>query len=88
LTDEAPVWPTGLEVLPAAQVRSRVLESAGARPWDRDTMDKKIIEEVKSGSNRIIDSELEGGGYPQVDPASEPFNAEAWDLHNLTEVKR
>lgn len=36
----------------------------GARPWDRDDIDIRIISEIRAGTNRIIDSEQDVGGYP------------------------
>ena len=57
-------WPAGLEPLPAEQVEAWVLENAGARPWDRDSHDRRIISDVAEGRGKIIDSEAEVGGYP------------------------
>ncbi|WBY09359.1 hypothetical protein PIB19_08635 [Sphingomonas sp. 7/4-4] len=41
-----------------------MLAEAGARPWDRDAVDKRIVAEVRSGKGRVIDDEREVGGYP------------------------
>lgn len=61
-----PVWPEGLEPMPANAVKAHVLENAGARPWDRDAIDARLIEEIRNGEGRIIDSEDEAGGYPDA----------------------
>ncbi len=59
-----PLWPEGLEALDARQVEARVLARAGARPWDRDGTDLRLIRQVRGGTGRVIDDEAEVGGYP------------------------
>ncbi|MDO3386254.1 right-handed parallel beta-helix repeat-containing protein [Gilvimarinus sp. SDUM040013] len=68
LLDKPPVWPKGLEALPVAEVREAVLANAGARPWDRDAVDLRIVASARQGRGRIIDSEQDVGGYPKVTP--------------------
>ena len=41
-----------------------VLRGAGARPAERDAIDRRIVESVVSGTGRIIDSQSQVGGYP------------------------
>ncbi|AQR75589.1 hypothetical protein BXU08_00610 [Sphingomonas sp. LM7] len=60
----APFWPAGFAARPAREVEAWVLAEAGARPWDRDAIDKRIVAEVRSGKGRVIDDEREVGGYP------------------------
>ncbi|MEZ4395184.1 MAG: hypothetical protein R3A48_29235 [Polyangiales bacterium] len=40
-----------------------VLTSAGARPWSRDSVDQRVVGEVRSGRGRIIDSQRDVGGW-------------------------
>ncbi len=54
----------------ASTVKDFVLENAGARPADRDPIDRRIIESVQKGRGRIIDSQEEVGGYPDHKPVS------------------
>lgn len=61
----APVWPRNFRARPAATVKAEVLKSAGARPWDRDEIDRRIIRQVVEGTGRVIDSQEQVGGYPQ-----------------------
>ena len=68
--DSPPVWPAGLKAMPAARVKEYVLKNAGARPWDRDEIDARIIRQVIDGTGRIIHSEEEAGGYPRSGPAT------------------
>jgi hypothetical protein len=52
----APVWNTGLVAQNTAgsAVYSRVLSFAGARPTDRDSVDRRIVSEVHARSGKII----------------------------------
>lgn len=61
-----PFWPEGLKLMPSSQVEPHVLANAGARPWDRDTVDRRIVREVKAGRGKVIDDEQEVGGYPKA----------------------
>lgn len=83
LIDTKPVWPLHLEVISSDSVKAHLLEKAGARPWNRDEVDIRIIQEIKEGKNRIIDSEQEVGGYPKALPTFKKFDASGWDIENL-----
>lgn len=80
-----PFWPDGLVALPAASVAESVLRRVGARPWDRDAIDARVVAGVADRTGRIIDSQEEGGGYPDVAPTrhtlripSDSAAVEAW----------
>ncbi len=60
-----PSWPADLEARPATDVAAWVLANAGARPWDRDAVDRRLLEETRTGGGRIIDFESEVGGLPR-----------------------
>lgn len=51
-----PVWPHGLSFLPNTRdiVLNTVLSNAGARPNDRDLIDKRIIANVRNGDGIIV----------------------------------
>ena len=87
LVGEKPVWSSQIEVIPAHKIKDKLLDEAGARPWNRDQIDIRIIQEIKKGKNRIIDSEQEVGGYPTLEPSNKKFDPAEWDLINLTPVK-
>lgn len=59
-----PLWPEGLKAAPARRVEAAVLAQAGARPWDRDRTDLRLVEQVRTGTGGVIDDEAEVGGYP------------------------
>jgi pectate lyase len=76
-------WPEGLSALSAVEVENWVLKNAGARPWDRDPHDVRILADVAEGRGKIIDSETEVGGYPNVPPTRRAFDAKLWDLKTM-----
>jgi len=83
----APPLPLGVRLLAAADVQDAVLAHAGARPWDRDDVDRRILANVVEGRGAIIDHEDEVGGYPVVPEVREPFIEADWDMATM-EPKR
>lgn len=79
-----PLWPEGLQPLSSAEVQRSVLSKAGARPWDRDPDDVRLIADVAEGRGEIIDSENELHGYPQPKPTRRPFNPDDWNLDDMS----
>jgi hypothetical protein len=77
---EKPVWPTGLQALPAAQVRESVLAHAGARPKERDDVDERIVADLRLGKGRIIDSQNDVGGYPTTQATRRALDIPATDI--------
>lgn len=72
---DPPAWPAGMTTLPTSGnvVLDYVLKNVGARPADRDSTDKRIIEEVRSRTGQIINCvgangtarcTKNGGGWP------------------------
>lgn len=55
-------WPPRLTAKPAGETTEWVLATAGARPWDRDVTDRRLIAEARSGQGKIIDFESEVAG--------------------------
>jgi hypothetical protein len=64
-----PIWIEGLTVLPAKQVKEWVLANAGARPWDRDAVDERIVNDVRNGTGQFLDSQGDVGGWPSTEPS-------------------
>ena len=69
-----PIWPSWLTVLPSSSVESSVLAHAGARPADRDAVDARIVNEVRTRTGHIIDSQKEVGGWPNLAVNHRTFN--------------
>src|SRR5262249_11974576 len=58
--------PPNLRVHPSRTVEAGLMASAGARPWDRDEIDRLLLADLAAGRGRIIDSEVEHAiGYPK-----------------------
>jgi len=83
----SPALPEGVKVLSAAQVQDAVIDDAGARPWDRDHDDARIVADTIEGRGRIIDSQKDVNGYPQVKETHQPFDPADWDLDTMTSKK-
>jgi hypothetical protein len=80
---QPPVWPAGLQVLPANQVETYVLRNAGARPWDRDADDLRVTFDVAEGRGKIIDDENQVGGFRPQKVVHAPFVESEWDLDTM-----
>jgi hypothetical protein len=76
-TSTPPAWPSNFTRLSVSNdlVKNSVLKNAGARPADRDSTDKLIVEGVKNGTGRVINCvaangtarcEKNGGGWPTL----------------------
>jgi hypothetical protein len=79
-----PVWPEGTTAVAASELAGLMRENVGARPWDRDAIDARVVEQALSGEGAIIDGESEVGGYPAMEPTSAPFIDAEWDLETMT----
>jgi hypothetical protein len=80
----APLWPEGLKARPSAEVQQWVLANAGARPWDRDYDDVRLIADVAEGRGEHINSESDIHGYPVQKPTARPFVEADWNLTDMT----
>ena len=58
-------WPAGpSRCCPRDDVETHVLANAGARPWDRDADDIRVLFFVAEGRGEIIDDEKDVSAYP------------------------
>jgi pectate lyase len=78
-----PVWWPGTAVLAARDVETHVLGRAGARPWDRDADDLRVLFFVAEGRGEIIDDEKQVGGYPKMAQTRAPFVEGDWNLDTM-----
>lgn len=81
----APELPPGLRVHASAQVEAGLMAAAGARPWDRDEIDRLLLEGIAAGRGRILDSETEHPlGYPKHAPTRRAFDPAQWNLDDMS----
>jgi hypothetical protein len=61
--DAYPVWNSGITMVQTYNngVYDKVLNGSGARPSDRDTVDKRIVTEVRNRSGKIINCVVSDG---------------------------
>lgn len=76
-------WPEGISVLDAREVETHLLAQAGARPWDRDADDIRVLYFIAEGRGKIIDDENEVSAYPKHKEVHADFIEEEWDLHSM-----
>jgi len=85
ITADKPLAPVdGYTVLPSGEVETSVLGTVGARPWDRDAQDIRVLYYVAEGRGEAINDESEVGGYPTRPETHAPFVEANWDLATMT----
>jgi len=73
---------------PAAQAMEKVLADAGARLPRRDAVDERIVDEVKGGTGRIIDSPRNVGGYPTLENGTAELDSDHDGIPDAWERER
>lgn len=58
--------PENWKVVPAADVYPAILDQTGARPLSRNPIDSRIVDGMRDHTLRIIDSEKDAGGWPEI----------------------
>ena len=76
----------GLRVLPSEEVENYVLKYSGARAWDRDHNDVRVLADAAEGRGAIINSQSEVGGYPVFESSRKTFDPSEWNLETMTPV--
>jgi len=74
----------GYEILPSGEVETSLLQTVGARPWDRNGDEIRVLFFVAEGRGEIIDDEKVVGGYPKLAATSAPFVEKDWDIATMT----
>ncbi|MCK5803589.1 MAG: pectate lyase [Lentisphaeria bacterium] len=72
----APIEMARVTTTDARTAYRQVLAGAGASLPVRDAVDKRIIEEIKTGAGRIIDDETSVGGWPVLRSAPAPTDTD------------
>jgi hypothetical protein len=76
LASTPPAWPAGLTTLPTEGdvALNDVLKSAGARPADRDSVDRRVVQDVRDRTGQIINC-VSADGTPRCSK-----NAGGWPV--------
>jgi hypothetical protein len=72
-----PIWHESLVAKPSSKVEAWVAANAGARPADRDDVDKRIVNELLARRGGIINTPSQVGGGGNLKVNIRPFNAPA-----------
>jgi len=72
---------------PASESLTTVLDRAGAGPV-RDAVDVRIVAGVRDRSGRIIDSQAEVGGWPELDPGTPWRDSDGDGMPDEWEISR
>ncbi len=76
------------KVKPAMEAYEYVLDNVGAFPTKRDDVDIRVVNDVRNGTGRIIDSQNEVGGWPNLDVGIPPVDtdhdgmSDSWEINN------
>lgn len=73
---DKPLTNGALAAEPAATALDRVLNEAGATLPKRDPVDMRLVTGVRGGAGRIIDSQRDVGGWPELKSAASPGDAD------------
>jgi lysophospholipase L1-like esterase len=78
--------PEGLRIRPASGLPEELIGIVGARPWDRDELDRRVLADMQAGHGRIIDSEPATAAELLVPtaPVRRAFDGEAWNLDDMS----
>jgi len=87
ILEDKPLWPEALAVLPREEAARWVLGNAGARPNDRDLADRRVVEHVRTGGGRIIDSQEDVGGYPTAQKARHELEVPSTNIGQWLEAR-
>lgn len=68
-----PVWFEHLTVHDNHSAKEWVLSNAGARPTDRDSVDMRIVNDVIMRTGRVINSQKQVGGWPNLRKSARRF---------------
>ena len=60
----------------ASEAYERVLDSCGAILPKRDAVDVRIVEQVRTGTGKLINSQAVVGGWPELKSASAPKDSD------------
>lgn len=77
-----------ITIYSASEAKEEVLARAGATLPARDSVDRRIVEDVYSGTGGIIDSPEEVGGYPDLQMGISPADSDHDGMPDEWELER
>lgn len=81
----APVTTDRYQLKASATLAPELLSTVGSRPGDRSSVDARIINDVKSGTGKILDSQNEVGGYPSLQATQRTLDVPATGIEKWLE---
>lgn len=94
MVDRPMLAPKDFTPLPANETEAYVLKNAGARPKDRDAIDRRLVQDYLDRKGKVIDSQDEVGGYPKaiathrtLDVPRDAADVDAWLARYRAEVE-
>ncbi len=94
IVDQPPIARKNIVPLPRKQVIAHHVQTVGARPAGRTRLDRRVINQVKQGEGRYIDSQEDVGGYPTLKPSrrrldvpADPASRGIWLYRQTWEVE-
>lgn len=79
-----------VKTVSATEAYEQVLSQAGASVPKRDAVDERIVQQVRSGTGKLVDSPSDVGGWPQLKSLPTPLDTDQdgipdeWEItHNL-----
>jgi hypothetical protein len=75
-TVEQPFDTPAITTVPAKELMEKVLAGAGASLPRRDPVDTRLIEHVRNRTGKLINSQREVGGWPELKSAAAPVDVD------------
>jgi hypothetical protein len=67
------LWCSWTSPRPPCTQPEALTSTAGARPWDRDAIDRRVLSDIANGGGAVVDSQNQVGGYPSHPPTHRPL---------------
>lgn len=74
-----------VQTVPPEAVLDLLLAEAGATKPRRDAVDRRVLELIRQGRGRLIDSQEDVGGWPPLEAASPPLDTDADGMPDVWE---
>jgi hypothetical protein len=87
-TIDVPFDAPPVTTVPAHAVLEQVLAKVGASFPARDAADARLIEHVRTRTGKLIDSQEEAGGWPQLKPGTAPVDTDADGMPDEWETRQ